>query len=333
MHEIEIGIVGAGVFGEEHAKHFACMPTAEISGIFDPDTAKAERLCGLYGGRACASLAELLGDNEIRLVSIVTPESAHRESFLEAAAAGKAIYLEKPLATTMEDVAVILDASRNVIAFGGHLLRFETRYRQIGESLAEYGRLFHMNFRRMRSLANKVYYHRTHPALILLSHDFNLASWYAGSPFVRVISLEGRYRGEETPDTVSVLVEYENGATGCFEGGWAIPDQAGYDADDRCSVACENGAFELRTPGVDFYQYHADGVQFPNPYYDIKVGGNMYGPLRASLDYAVDCVIRGEQPEENTLEQAAETVTIGLAAIRSAEESRYVSREEILGSV
>jgi len=332
VSQMKVGIVGAGVFGEEHAKHYACMPTVEIGGIYDVDQERAEKLCGLYGGRACSSLAELLDDEEIRLVSIVTPESVHRDSFLAVASAGKAIYLEKPLATTMEDVAAIVDASRDIIAFGGHLLRFETRYRQIRESLPDYGRLFHMNFRRMRSLSNKVYYSRTHPALILLAHDFNLASWYSGSPFTRVVSLEGRYRDEPVPDTVSALVEYENGATGCFEGGWSIPDSAGYDTDDRCSVACENGAFELRTPGVDFYRYHSGGVEFPNPYYDIEVAGTMYGPLRASLDYAVDCVLRGEPPRENTLAQAAETVAIGLAAILSAEESRYVLREEICGS-
>lgn len=329
MNELKVGIVGAGRFGEAHAQHYDCMPGVQIAAIHDLDVEKAKGLGDRFGARACASLADLLDDEGIRLVSIVTPEPAHRESFLAVAGAGRAIYVEKPLATNMDDVNAMMEASRDIIAFGGHLLRFETRYRQIKNMIPEYGRVFHMYLRRMRALWEKAVYSRAHPALIMLAHDFNIGSWYADAPFARVVAMEGRYRGEHAPDTISVLVEYENGVTGCYEAGWPFPDRAGYEADDRCSVACESGSFELRTPGVDFYHYRAGGVEFPNPYYDVEVGGVMYGPLRASLDYAVNCVLRGEQSEENTIAQAAETVAIGVAAIQSAKESRYITRSEV----
>jgi UDP-N-acetylglucosamine 3-dehydrogenase len=328
---IKVGIVGAGRFGEAHAQNYSSMSGVEVAGVFDPDAAKAGKLADTYGGKAFDSLDALLEAPDIRLVSIVTPENAHLEPFLKGVEAGKAVYVEKPLAVSVEDIRTMVDASRGAIALGGHLLRYETRYRHIKEHIPEYGAVYHLYFRRLRALWEMSIYGRTHTALIMQSHDINICNWYAGVPFKRVVALEGHYRGTEVADAMSILVEYENGVTATLESGWLFPDDVGYGADDRCSVACEKGSFDLRIPGVDFYHYGKGGVQFPNPYYDIEVGGKMYGPLRAALDYAVACVAKGEIPQENTIPEAAETVALALAAIQSAQEGRFVARDEGYG--
>ena len=327
---IGVGIIGAGRWGEAHAQIYNCNVQTRIRGVFDPNNSRAEYLAETYGGVAYSSLEDLLADSSIKLVSVVTPEALHVEPVLKAVDAGKAFYVEKPLATTMEDVKTLQDAAAGRIAMGGHLLRFESRYRAIKESIHEYGRVEHMYFRRIRPHQEKETYSRTHTALIMQSHDINIANWYAGTPFKRIVAMEGRYRGEPMADAMSILVEYENGVTATLESGWLIPNDAGYDADDRVSVACAQGSFELRIPGNDFYQYSVGGSQIPNLYYDLEVGDQRYGPLRAALDYAANCVLHGEIAAQNTIEDAAETVLFALTAIRSAKENRFVDRAEMI---
>ena len=91
----------AGAFGECHLKTWSAMPHVSVAGLYTLERERGETLCRQYGGRNYSSLDELACDPTIDVVSIATPEDAHLESFKVLAAAGKAIYVEKPLATSL----------------------------------------------------------------------------------------------------------------------------------------------------------------------------------------------------------------------------------------
>ena len=64
---------------------------------------RGEALCDRYGGRRFSSLDELAADPSIEMVTIATPENAHFDPFRVLAGHGKAIYVEKPLATSLDE--------------------------------------------------------------------------------------------------------------------------------------------------------------------------------------------------------------------------------------
>jgi len=97
------------------------------------DTYRQVHLPDLDPGRAYLDYHDLLSDPTIDLVLICTPDTTHREIALSAAQAGKAMLLEKPVATTPSDVMAVYEGLKNYTrpVFLGFVLRYAPFYRQI----------------------------------------------------------------------------------------------------------------------------------------------------------------------------------------------------------
>jgi predicted dehydrogenase len=117
---LKAGVVGAGSFGGHHARKYAAMEGVRLVGVFDPDAARAAELAGFLGARAFADLAGLLA--EVDIVTVASPAVAHAEAALGALAAGKSVYVEKPLATDLQgaDKLVQAAARKGLVLACGH---------------------------------------------------------------------------------------------------------------------------------------------------------------------------------------------------------------------
>jgi len=120
---LRAGVIGAGVFGGYHADKYAAMAGVELVGAYDHHLVHAESLAARVGGRAFADEAELIA--AVDIVSIATPASAHVAPALAALKAGRAVYVEKPIATDLEDAdAIVAEAHRRgLVAACGFLER------------------------------------------------------------------------------------------------------------------------------------------------------------------------------------------------------------------
>jgi predicted dehydrogenase len=107
---LKCGVVGAGVFGGFHAHQYNRLPGASLTAVFDPHLERAEALAGPLGGEAFTDLAAFL--EAVDAVSITSPATTHAAAALAALAAGKATYVEKPLATTLEDAEALVERAR-----------------------------------------------------------------------------------------------------------------------------------------------------------------------------------------------------------------------------
>ena len=120
---LRAGVIGAGVFGGYHAGKYAALPGVTLAGVYDHHAVHAEALAAKVGGRVFASEEELIA--AVDIVSIATPAVAHAAAAIAALEAGKAVYVEKPLAADPADAARIaeLAAKRGVVAACGFLER------------------------------------------------------------------------------------------------------------------------------------------------------------------------------------------------------------------
>ncbi|QUJ78173.1 Gfo/Idh/MocA family oxidoreductase [Sulfitobacter albidus] len=109
---IGVAILGAGI-GAEHLAALRTLPDCfDVRRIIDRDLLRARSLCA---GPACtvsADIADALTDPSIDLIDICLPPHLHVAVTLQALAAGKHVVCEKPIATSLEDVARIEDAAR-----------------------------------------------------------------------------------------------------------------------------------------------------------------------------------------------------------------------------
>lgn len=186
--------------------------------------------------RSAETYDDLLGDPEVEGVVITTPNDTHKETILAALEAGKAVYVDKPIAHSLEDAIVIDDAVRATgrVFSVGHSARRLAGHREIKRWHDE-GRLgsislVEANFSNERGLEldehSWRFYASKSPggALIQLGvhHADNLQ--YLLGPVGSVnANIKKLFTRAEVPDATMVLCEFETGALGYLGCGWASP--------------------------------------------------------------------------------------------------------------
>jgi predicted dehydrogenase len=108
-----LGLVGCGRFGEFCLTAFATIPNLTLIGVADRDQARAEVAAAAFGVTAYSDFEALLADPRVDVVAINTPPALHAPMTLAAAAAGKHVFCEKPLATRIDDATAVLRAVRD----------------------------------------------------------------------------------------------------------------------------------------------------------------------------------------------------------------------------
>jgi predicted dehydrogenase len=117
-------VIGAGALGYHHIRLLRDLPDAELAGFHELRPDRAGSVAADLGVHHVASLDELL--DRVDAVSIVVPTTAHHAVTLAAIARGKHVFVEKPLASTLEEADEMLAAasSAGVIVQTGHVERF-----------------------------------------------------------------------------------------------------------------------------------------------------------------------------------------------------------------
>jgi predicted dehydrogenase len=117
---LRAGVIGAGVFGGYHARQYARIQGITFVGVYDPHPDRAAKTAMPLGGRAFADLASLLG--EVDVVTVASPATHHAEQALAAIAAGKHVYVEKPIAVSLADAEKVRGAAAKagVVVACGH---------------------------------------------------------------------------------------------------------------------------------------------------------------------------------------------------------------------
>jgi len=112
MAKLGVGVLGVGEMGKRHAENIRrLVPQARLVAIADVAADRARQVADeLEVERSCKGLEELLECKDIDSVLIATPDKFHAEAVQKAAAAGKNILCEKPLATNIADAIAALKA-------------------------------------------------------------------------------------------------------------------------------------------------------------------------------------------------------------------------------
>jgi len=100
---LKVGVVGAGVISRQYSASLLKLPQLRITAVSDLDTSRAEALAGQHEGARVLPLPELLASPDVDVVLNLTLPSTHADVALAALAAGKHVYGEKPLATSVSE--------------------------------------------------------------------------------------------------------------------------------------------------------------------------------------------------------------------------------------
>ena len=228
---MKVGIVGVGFMGTTHAAGWAETP-AEIVGFTAETKKEASSLAEQYDVKAVSSLDEMLP--KVDVVDICSPTHLHYEMALKAAAAGKHIVCEKPLARTTRQAREIVSACRKagVQLLVAHVVRFFPEYALAHAAVAE-GQIgkpgvirLHRGSYRPKKPAGNWFLDEVKSGGILMDlmiHDYDYARWVAGD--VETVSARRvtERHIEATVDYGLVILGHRSGALSHIAGAWAYP--------------------------------------------------------------------------------------------------------------
>jgi predicted dehydrogenase len=202
---LRIGVLGTGHFGRFHALKLAARGV--LSGVHDADPARAAAVA-----TECRTQAYDAGGliQASDAVIITVPTAFHHAYALQAIAAGRHLFVEKPIAaTTAQAEAIIRGAGdRGLVLQVGHIERYSAAIRTLRASGAEQGAMAFEATRvapfRPRSLDVSV-------VLDLMIHDLDLVLTLAGAPLAEVRAV-GRRVMSDHPDFAVAQLRFGNGA-------------------------------------------------------------------------------------------------------------------------
>ena len=139
MKKWGIGIVGAGLIADFHAKAIADIDNAQLIAVCDINKARSDEMATKHDCKSYGSYQELCQDKEIDIVTIATPSGLHMEPSIAAAKAGKHVICEKPMEITIKRVDAILEAFKKADTRICTIFptRFHKAFKPIREALAK----------------------------------------------------------------------------------------------------------------------------------------------------------------------------------------------------
>jgi predicted dehydrogenase len=302
----------------------------EIAACYTRSDEKRQAFAKKYGCTPVSSYDAILGDRSIEAVVNTTPNNVHAETTRAAAASGKHVFLDKPIANTIADARALTDACRKagVVLALGYQRRKESHFRWIRKQIADgvFGRLVNAeaNISRDRlgqfQLGSWRYTAEGMPGGVMLQigiHYTDVLEYLMGPIKAVRGSLAQLVLPGENPDIASLILEHENGALSTLN-------------------ACYASASEYYLMNIygkeatAYFDLH-NGLRF------LKRGTNTASPVSCAkndtlveeLEEFADAA-RGKGVPEMDGEKGTASLAVLLAGIRSAREGRRIEIAEVL---
>jgi myo-inositol 2-dehydrogenase/D-chiro-inositol 1-dehydrogenase/scyllo-inositol 2-dehydrogenase (NAD+) len=330
MDKLKLCLIGAGRAGMVHARNYAFeISNTKIVAVVDANKKVAEEAAKeLNASNFFIEFEEALVGVEFDAVCIGAPTFVHAETVIRAADAGKHIFCEKPLSTTLKEAEQMENAiKRNNVKFQiGFMRRFDQNFLK-AKKIIDQGEIgnpilvksvgrgpglppqWYCDVKRSNGLLAEVN-----------SHDFDSLRWLSGSDYEQVYALADNFKcpqyKEEYPDfydTAAVSLRFKNGVLGLIDG--CCPATYGYDA--RMEILGTEGMLQIGSQQASSVLVWNKKSQL------IKEGNKSWRILfkDAYLEedkYFANCILNNEEPKVS-IEDGKKAIEIVIAANKSIE--------------
>ena len=325
--KVRVAQAGMGRQGRDIATAAQAAGNLELVACFDANREAATQAAADFGCRAVESFEDLLRDESVKGIVIVSPNQLHREQAVAAVKAGKHVFVEKPIANTLAEARDMVLAAREAGRWlqVGHNMRRRGAQRKMKE-LVEQGAIGQMvvaeaNFGHSHGLRMQPGEWRWRwdntpgGALMLLGvHHADSLSWLCG-PIKRVTGFLGRVAtAAEIEDAGAVALEFESGAFGGLTTGYSYPRQVHLNLyGTRGNILSDERDATITLVGPE-----GEVARIPAPEVDT---------LRDEMQDFGRCIMQGRRPETGG-EEGFNALAVVWAAIESSRSGRAVEVEK-----
>ena len=327
---LRVACIGMGWWSDVLADAMQRSGKLKIVACYTRSEEKRRAFAGKYGCRAASSYEAILEDPSVAAIINTTPNDAHLETTHPAAAAGKHVFLDKPIANTVFDARAITEACRKagVVLALGYQRRRESQFRWVRRQIEQgvFGKLVNAEANISRDRLGKIdlsswrYTSAGMPGGVMLQigiHYTDVLEYLIGP--IRAVAgrLAQLVLPGDNPDVASLVLEHESGALSTL----------------NASYASASEYYLMNIYGKEataYYDLH-QGLRF------MRRGEGRPSPIAcAKNDAFVEeleefaAAVRGDGGPEMDGERATASLAVIHAGIASAREGRRVEVAEIL---
>ncbi|KKG67229.1 UDP-N-acetylglucosamine 3-dehydrogenase [Methanosarcina mazei] len=307
---IRVGVIGTGAMGQNHVRIYSEMEGVELAGISDVDQKRVEAMAVQFNTKGFTDYNEMFAEG-LDAVSVVVPTKLHKQVVLDALEAGLNVLVEKPIADTLENADLMIEAAKKAgkILMVGHIERFNPAVIKLKELIDSeiLGKVVSISTRRVGP-----YNPRIRDVGVILDigvHDIDIISYLYGRRVNHVYAVAGADI-HSFEDHASIILRMDHEFAGVVETNWLTPHKI------RKLTA-------IGIKGVAYLDYIDQTVEIHNNGWIQKAKIEESEPLKNELEHFIDCVATGKAPK-TCGEDGKHALEVAMAAIRSYEEERLI---------
>lgn len=331
MSKLRIAVIGAGRMGSFHIDTLEKVEGVDLVAVAEPNEALALERIGRRPIEWYASYEDLLEHADVDAVCICTPSMYHAEVALNVIAAGKHVFVEKPIATTLQDGLRVVAAAREagVKLMVGHIERFNPAVAKLAELIAEgrLGKVFRVHATRVGPLPTRIV--DAGVTIDLATHDLDIMQFVLGRAITSIYAEGSRFVHPTQEDMISCLLRFgEDGPMGLLDVNWLTPEK-------RRELMVIGEAGMLSASYITQDVWFTESTTAPIGWDELaRVRGDAEGtavrfalrrvePLKAELEAFTYCVLE-DTPEPVTGHDGCRALAAALAVRDSAANSRPI---------
>ncbi len=314
---MRVGVIGAGVMGENHIRIYSQMAGVELVGIADIDMKRVSALARQYNTEGYQNYHELL-NKDLDAISIVVPTMLHRKVSLDAIDAGVHLLVEKPIADTVRNAMSMINAAhmKDLKLMIGHIERFNPAVIKMKEIIraGELGEVVSISARRVGP-----YNPRIRDVGVILDigvHDMDIISYLYNSPVTEVYAVAGK-EIHSFEDHASILMRFSGDRAGVVETNWLTPHKT-------------RNFTVIGTKGVGYGDYLEQKVYIHDKDWIKEAKVDKKEPLRSELESFLKACQTGEDLITSG-EDGINALEVALASIESYLTKSPVKVQSLIG--
>jgi predicted dehydrogenase len=223
---VRVAVVGLGYWGPNLVRNLAELDHAELVAVCDMDPERLALVGRRYPAvRRTSSAADIISADDVEAVLIATPVATHHPLGIAALSAGKHVFVEKPLATSVAEGAEIagLASKRGLVLMPGHTFLYSPPVVTIHDLISS-GALGDLLF--ISSSRVNLGLHQSDVSVVwdLAPHDFSILRYWLGETPTH-ISATARACVGDVPDVAFIDLEFDSGPIAHVELAWLAPSK------------------------------------------------------------------------------------------------------------
>ncbi|MCE3047645.1 Gfo/Idh/MocA family protein [Helicobacter kayseriensis] len=222
MKKIKCAIIGYGYWGINIAKSLDKWGLFEIETIFDEDISRIKEAQKLYQFKIYSSYEEILKNDAIEAIFIITPPQTHYQLAKKAIMAEKHLFVEKPLTTNLKEAYELyeLASQRNLKIHCDHVFLYSPAVGYLKSNIESFGELVYIHSRRINL---GLFQSNVDVIWDLAIHDLSIIDALVGLEIKKVSTFSKKYQSYPNDALANISIELESGIIATISVSWLSP--------------------------------------------------------------------------------------------------------------